>query len=115
MTVTAAIAYPVAITSPATASVVFGPRAAEMRAPTPATAIMPIPMGMIHRPIATMDWPSPYPVSTGSCITPDSCHRGVSVRGDFEGVKDLVGGGGEGVGGGVFVAGDLDGDFLQGA
>ena|SRR5690625_3114651 len=48
-------------------------------------------------------------------LSPDSCHRGVSVRGDFEGVKDLVGGGGEGVGGGVFVAGDLDGDFLQGA
>ncbi|MFT4288344.1 MAG: hypothetical protein QM595_11925, partial [Nocardioides sp.] len=44
-------------------------------------------------------------------LRPGSCHRGVSVRVDAEGVKDLLRLRGERVVGEVFVAGDLHGDL----
>ena len=54
-------------------------------------------------------------VSTVVAVRPDSCHRGVSLRAAFgEGVENFLGRWGGGVGGGVLVAGDADGDLLQG-
>ena len=46
-------------------------------------------------------------------LCPDSCHWGVSVQGDVEGVEDGLGGLGDGVAGDVVVAGDVDGDLLN--
>ena len=45
---------------------------------------------------------------------PDSCHRGVSLRGEVEGGEDLLGGRGEWVFGEVVVAGDAHGDLRSG-
>lgn len=56
------------------------------------------------------------PLDTGTSEnvnTPDSCHRGVSVRVGVECVEDRLRGGVEWVGGGVLVAGDADGDLLD--
>lgn len=60
--------------------------------------------------------PHPYrpPPYCAMHTPPDSCHRGTSVSGRVEVVEDVARGVGEGVGGGVLVAGDGDGDLLQG-
>lgn len=62
-------AYPAAMTTAPRASVTRGPRAAEIRAETGDNSSMTTPPGSRHRPVATMDSPSPYPVVSGACTS----------------------------------------------
>ena len=45
---------------------VLGPRVPMSRPLSGETAIIASPPGALHNPMATIDWPNPCPVSTGS-------------------------------------------------
>ncbi|CAM5709797.1 hypothetical protein SCANM63S_07142 [Streptomyces canarius] len=62
-------AYPQAMTAAPSASVIRGPRVAEIRADSGENSSMVTPPGSRQRPVATMDRPRPYPVAFGACTS----------------------------------------------